>query len=298
MGLGSLFHGPGDKDFERMGIPNPHQPHAKHHPLNPPKPPPPPPPKSKGGGGGRKTAKPKPAKHAEPEPAGEPLDMSGKEHPKEEEKKPEKAVLTKIGWVKEKTLFNTDAEIFAEFKVPDSEKDRTLVDFQLLIDMDGEYVVAARAQSHIDKTGRATAKVPIRKDDSQESTFALKAKHCSQEDFADPRADRVVTDTAEITCEHIEVSGLHFPKDKSFIGDEYLGVLCEVKKTYLDWKKTHPNAQILIFGHSEADKDGEAHALSKARAIGLSLFDRRRGRLGPTRGEGAVGLLGATIHAA
>ena len=52
-------------------------------------------------------------------------------------------------------------------------------------------MIAERAQGHIDKSGRATAKVPIRKSDGLEATFALKAKHCSQEDFPDPRADRV-----------------------------------------------------------------------------------------------------------
>ncbi|GEM_PF-5958130 len=227
--------------------------------------------KPKGGGGGLGRArKPSPTNQ---EPESEPLDMTGGDKPAAtKEKSQSKAVLKKIDWVKSETLFNTDAEVSAEFEIPESEKNRTLVDFQLLENMDGEYIIRKRAQGHADAAGRAKTSFSIEKGDKPESTFALKAKHCSADDFEGPRAVRVVTETATISFERTQVSGLHFPKNSSFIGDEFLETLCELKKTYLDWKKTHDKAQIIVYGHAEADRDGEPHSVSKSRGQSAFLF--------------------------
>ncbi len=227
----------------------------------------------KGGGGGRGPGK--AARDAleeenrfamEPELAVEP------ELPPVNYAVPPKAVFKKIDWVKSETLFDTEAEVFAEFQIPDADKNRTLVDFQLLEVIDGEYIIRERAQGHVDAAGRATTSFPVKKGDKAESTLALKAKHCTADDFEDPRADRVVNQTAAISFERTQVSGLHFPKNSSFIGDESLQTLCELKRTYLDWKKTHDKAQIIVYGHSEADQDGEPHPVSKSRAQSAFLF--------------------------
>lgn len=189
--------GPGQADLDKIrgklsGTPEAHPTTSqKPKPIRPEKPP-------EGGGGRGKKPAPK-AKLEDSEPAPEPLDMTGEDAPKADMKAP-KAVLKKIGWVDPETRFNTDAPVFAEFAIPESEKNRTLVDFQLWEDKDGEYVIAARAQGHVDETGKAQAAFPIRKGDNPETTFALKAKHCSGEFPDEPSADRVVTESAAISC--------------------------------------------------------------------------------------------------
>ena len=260
--------GPGDKELMKLGSSSPTHHKSPDHALV----------KSKGGGhggAGKKTqddrARSAHEQAAKEDDATPEMIKANTPGPETTKTKP-KAVLKKIDWVKSETQFNTDAEVSAEFEIPDSEKDRTLVDFQLLENMDGEYVIRERAQGHVDAAGRATTSFSIKKGDKPESTFALKAKHCSADDFGSPRADRVVTETATISFEHTQVSGLHFPKNSSFIGDESLETLCELKKTYLDWKKTHDKAQIIVFGHAEADQDGEPHPVSKSRAQSAFLF--------------------------
>ncbi len=260
--------GPGDKDLMKLGSSSPTQSKSHDHVLV----------KSKGGGhggAGKKTqadrARSAQEQAAKEDDATPEMIKANTPGPETTKTKP-KAVLRKIDWVKSETLFNTNAEVSAEFEIPDSEKDRTLVEFQLWENMDGEFIIRERAQGHADASGRAKAAFPIRKGDRLVSTFALTAKHCSEDDFCDPRADRAVTETAVISFEHTQVSGLHFPKNSSFIGDESLEILCELKKTYLDWKKTHDKAQIIVYGHAEADQDGDPHPLSKSRGQSAFLF--------------------------
>lgn len=68
------------------------------------------------------------------------------------------------------------------------------------------------------------------------------------------------------------MSGIHFNKGKSFIADIYIDVLCEVKKPYLEWKKAHTKAQIVVYGHVESDEQENPLAISRNRAMSAFLF--------------------------
>jgi hypothetical protein len=192
--------------------------------------------------------------------------------PKEEQKavKPA-AVLEKIGWTFEKTLFNSDSEVFAEYQIH-SEDSRTLVEFQLLLKSTDGYKVVERAQAHADEKGLAKVKFPIRKTDAPKANFTIKSKHGSTEWSSGQGTEREVGETAEVSFERTQVSGIHFPKDKSFIADGYINGLCELKNQYLEWKKNHESAQIIVYGHSEADKDGEPFPISRNRALSTFAF--------------------------
>ncbi len=183
-----------------------------------------------------------------------------------------KATLKKAGWTDSVTRFKTDAEIYAEFDVPASEKERTLTDFQVLRKEKGVFKPYEKAQGHLDETGRVTVKIPIRKNEDPKSTFIIKVKHCTADWSSGQGTEREVSETAEFSFEHTQVSGLHFPKDKSFISDDNLHVFYELKKTFLDWKKSQDKAQIIVYGHSEADKDGDPHPISRSRAMSAFLF--------------------------
>ena len=190
----------------------------------------------------------------------------------EKPKERPKAVLKKAGWTDAVTKFNTDAEIFAEFDVPPGVGDRTLVDFEVLRKEQGEFKPYEKAQGHVDRAGRVVAKVPLRKAEEPKAVFCIKVKHCSSDWSNGTSTEREVSETAEVSCEHSQVSGIHFPKGKSFIADIYLDALAEVKKTYLEWKKTHDKAQIVVYGHCESDEQDNPLVLSRNRGLAVFSF--------------------------
>jgi uncharacterized protein (TIGR02594 family) len=167
-----------------------------------------------------------------------------------------KAVLKKAGWVLAETKFGADAEIFAEFSVPESERHRTLVEFELLIRENDRLKPVCQAKSHADELGRATVKVPIRKPEAADkAVFAIKAKHCSG-DWSEGRGtDREVTEAAEVSFARTQISGIHFAKNKSFIAPEYLKVCKDLEGAFAEWRKAHPAAKIVVYGHSERDEE-------------------------------------------
>jgi hypothetical protein len=265
------FKGPGEKDMEKLGIPN-----SMHSDSNP---------KStdsalvktKGGGGGatgKKAKEDRDASNANALAANENRptpEMERANTPRSENSavKP-KAALKKVGWTAAKTYFKSDAEVYAEFDIPAEIKDKTLVEFELFRKENAEIKSAKKVQVHTDASGRATVVLPVPASEEPKATFVIKVKHCSGEWSSGQGTEREVSETAEISIEHTQVSGIHFPKGKSFIADIYLDALSEVKKTYSDWKKTHDKAQIVVYGHCESDEGENPLTLSRNR--GLSVF--------------------------
>ena len=183
-----------------------------------------------------------------------------------------KATLKKVGWMAEKTAFKSDAEVYAEFDIPPAIADKTLVEFELIRKENGVFKPIKKVQAHADSSGRAKAVLPVPAREEPKATFAIKVKHCSTDWSSGQGTEREVTETAEISIEHTQVSGIHFQEGKSFIADIYLDTLCEVKKTYLEWKKTHDKAQIVVYGHTENDEQKNPIALSRNRAMSAFLF--------------------------
>ncbi|MEO6095701.1 MAG: transglycosylase SLT domain-containing protein [Fibrobacteria bacterium] len=264
--------GPAEKDLMQLGLSNPmgsgSKPKSADHALV----------KSKGGGlggAGKKTlddrarsAHEQAAKEDAPTPEMVKANTPG---PETAAVKP-KATLKKIGWIAEKTYFKSDAEVYAEFDIPPAIADKTLVEFELFRKENGEFKAIKKAQTHVDASGRGKALLPVPASEEPKATFAIKVKHCSADWSSGQGTEREVTETAEISIEHTQVSGIHFQKGKSFIADIYLNALCEVKKTYLEWKKTHAKAQIVVYGHTEQDEQEDPLNISRNRALSAFLF--------------------------
>lgn len=260
--------GPGDKELKKLGSLGPVKFNSADHTLV----------KSKGGGlgsAGRNTRDDR-ARSAQEQAAEE--DQSTAEMIKANTPGPEtapikpKATLKKVGWMSDKTTFKSDAEVYAEFEIPPAIADRTLVEFELFRKEIGGFKPISKAQAHMDGSGRAKAVFPVPAGEEAKATFAIKVKHCSADWSSGQGTEREVTETAEISIEHTQVSGIHFPKGKSFIADIYLDILCEVKKTYLEWKKTHDKAQIVVYGHTESDEQDDTLNVSRNRAMSAFLF--------------------------
>jgi outer membrane protein OmpA-like peptidoglycan-associated protein len=200
-----------------------------------------------------------------PEPVADPVETKAK------------ATLKKVGWVQDKTQFKSEAEIFAEFTVPASEKHRTLVEFELLLKEKGDFKVVESAKGHADANGRATAKVPIRKPAEAEgksaakAIFALKTKHCTADWSKETGTEREVTETAEQGYEHTQVSGIHFTQNKSFIAPQYLKVFRDLESEFKSWRATREYAKIVIYGHAERDEE-DPRKLSARRSQAAFAF--------------------------
>lgn len=250
------FRGPGDDDLEKMlGDTHSAIPQISKAPA----------PDTTSRSGGSRRPKPLPANPpGEDRPSPE---MEKANTPSDAPNKPPSANLKRIGWTDSESLFNTDAAVFVEYKIPAEVKHRTLVDFQLLRKVANGFMPDASAQCHVDESGVAKAHLPIRKKEESSEIFAIQAKHCTGE-WSNPQGtERHVSREAEVSFGHIQVSGIHFPVGKSFIPDPYLKVLCELKSTYVEWKKTRPDAKIIVFGHTELDEADIAGELSRNRAL-------------------------------
>ena len=260
--------GPGDKELMKLGSLGPAPSKSPDHALV----------KTKGGGlggAGRKTQEDR-ARSAHEQAAKDDdctpeMTKANTPGPETAEVKP-KATLKKVGWRAEKTTFKSDAEVYADFDIPPTIADKTLVDFELFRKENGEFKTIKKVQAHVDASGRANAVLPVPASEEPKATFAIKVKHCSAEWSSGQGTEREVTETAAISIEHTQVSGIHFQKGKSFLADIYLNTLCEVKKTYLEWKKTHDKAQIVVYGHTENDEQENPIALGRNRAMSAFLF--------------------------
>ena len=269
---GHTFKGPGEKDVEKLGIPNSmhsgSSPKSTDSALV----------KTKGGGAGaagKKTLEDR-ARSAneqalkEDAPTAEMI-RANTQGPETTSVKP-KATLKKVGWTAAKTYFKSEAEVCAEFDIPSAIKDKTLVEFELFRKEKGENKPIKKVQSHADVSGRVTALLPVTASEEPKVTFVIKVKHCSGEWSSGQGTEREVSETAEISIEHTQVSGIHFSKGKSFIADIYLDALCEVKKIYLEWKKTHEKAQIVVYGHTEQDEQEAPLKISRNRGLAAFSF--------------------------
>ena len=258
---------PGEKELMKLGSLNPTRSNSSEHALV----------KTKGGGmgGARKTQDDR-ARSAQDQAAKDDdctPEMAKANTPGGETAavKP-KASLKRVGWMAEKTAFKSDAQVFAEFDVPSAIGDKTLVEFELFRKVNGEFKAIKKIQAHADASGRAQAVLPIPESEEPKATFAIKVKHCSAEWSSGQGTERDVSETAVISIEHTQVSGIHFSKGKSFIADIYLDTLCEMKKTYLEWKKAHAKAQIVVYGHTEQDEQENPIVLGRNRAMSAFLF--------------------------
>lgn len=210
-----------------------------------------------GGGSGRR---PKP-------PEAAPQDSADLEKPipTEESEPKDTSVFKKAGWIEAATKFKTEAPVFAEFEIPDGDAKSTVIEFQVLRLQDGKFMPYATFQAKPDATGRAVSKVAIHKDRLETETFRIQARHNGSPWSNGKDTDREVKESVGEKFEHTHVSGLHFAKDSSFIVPAYLKIFRELEKTYSEWKKSYPNAKVVVYGHAERDET-DPRALSLRRA--------------------------------
>lgn len=109
--------------------------------------------------------------------------------------------------------------------------------------------------------------MPIHKDRADKETFRILAKHGTGEWSNGKGTAREVLESVEPEFDHDHVSGIHFPKNSSFIVPGYLKVFREMETAFTKWKAKHPDGKIVIHGHAERDKQSPyPHPLSVRRA--------------------------------
>jgi outer membrane protein OmpA-like peptidoglycan-associated protein len=194
----------------------------------------------------------------EPEPVADPVEVV------------EKATLVKLGWVEPETKYQTEAKVFAEFKLPESIKDKKRVDFELHRKDENPNDPPLTANGYCDEAGRCEVKFSIFKPkqsspDTVESLFWLKVKHCTGDWETKPESERLVNQTAELDFHFDMASGLHFVKNKSFIPGSQLEEFKKLESQFKAWKRKHPDGKVVIYGHAEKDEP-DPYALSQRRA--------------------------------
>jgi outer membrane protein OmpA-like peptidoglycan-associated protein len=199
-----------------------------------------------------------------PEPVEDPIEI-----------KP-KATLKKVGWVNAESFFKADSEVFAEFDIPEAIKNKKRVFFQLLHKQNGVFKVVENVTGYNDQDGKVTVLLPIYKPspETTEAIYCIKVNHCSgtETDWSEGiGTERTVNETAKPSFEHIQISGLHFSQNKSFIAPPYLKVMPKLVAEFRKWRETHDGARILIYGHAEHDEQ-DPKKLSTRRAEAIYSF--------------------------
>jgi outer membrane protein OmpA-like peptidoglycan-associated protein len=214
-------------------------------------------PKSSGGGRRPKPVDAASAHHDNLEPETQPTVEEVPGHPK--------SVFLKAGWVESTTKFKTEAELFAEYSIPDPDLKKSPVEFQVFHRVDGIFQPYASAQGKPDANGRAIAKVAIHRDREPTGTFRFQTRHAGSPWSEGRDTEREVKQSADGNFAHTHVGGIHFPRDSSFIIPAYLKLFRTLEKAYGQWKKEHASAKVVVFGHAEPDET-DPHKLSARRA--------------------------------
>lgn len=93
------------------------------------------------------------------------------------------------------------------------------------------------------------------RDGWDKAKFRILVKHCSGDWSDGSGTEREVSEEAEPTFEHDHVSGIHFPKNTSFIAPAFLETFKTLQDKFGSWKQAHPNAKVVVFGHAEKDEE-------------------------------------------
>jgi len=259
------FKGPGDDDLNRMkGKSDPAAAKPSNSPLV----------NNKGGGGGkaaRETVEARKAK-GEPEPAGEPLDMSGGVTP--EEKKKAVAKLSEPAWVEEETFFLEEADVRVKLTLPEDKKHMTRVEAELsAIGVDGPPI--SKGEGHADENGIVIITLPVYKPQgylSGKVDYYMVFKHKLADPLDTKNKPRTVTKTRLKAADHALVPGVSFSKNSSFIGPKDSQGLKKLEQRLQVWERRRPKkTKVVVYGHADIDET-DSKALSERRAQSARAF--------------------------
>ncbi|MEO6098266.1 MAG: BPSL0067 family protein [Fibrobacteria bacterium] len=266
--------GPGEKDFEKMGIPNPMQPDSSSRSADSVLV------RSNGGDGGggtaRKTLENREQSNQPPEPPPETY-----EFPTEEATSPadtvkaDTAVLSDAKWTQPDTLFHQEAEISVHVTLPDAKKEITRIRVELFAKTPTGPELISKGEGHAQADGTAVMSVPVYKpkgyvDGPVEYFFQI--VHSLAKMLSGEKQSRQVSEMALKSMDHVLVPGIAFDRESSFIPPKGAQSLKPVEAKFNEWDKKYPKkSQIAVFGHSDKDEK-DAKGLSERRAQSAFAF--------------------------
>jgi outer membrane protein OmpA-like peptidoglycan-associated protein len=228
--------------------------------------------------------KPEPKPESEPEPV---ADNGEQEEAAQEEEAPkEKVVLKNPVWEVEDVGFNEETDISVEAELPESQKHKTKVDFELFAKIpEGDDPVGgkesiSKAQGAIEG-GKAKGKIPVyipqyKDEDGNLMTkveYYFTAKHSASDLLEDNSKTKVVDHMADRLIQSHILQDVTFATDKSFLSPKNAPALMSMTARIKEWKEKHPDGKMAIFGHTDAvGKEDYNKKLSERRANSVHAF--------------------------
>ena len=265
--------GPGDKDFDKMGFPNPMQPDSTSRSVdsvlvN-----------SKGGGLGaaaRQTLEERKQTNVPPEPPPETYDFpTVEEGAAADSVKADTAVLSEAKWTQSDTLFHQEAEVSVKVALPEGKKEITRIQVELFAKTPNGPESISKGEGHAQADGTAVMTVPVYKpkgylDGPVEYFFQV--IHSLAKMLSGEKQSRQVSEMALKSADHVLVPGIAFERESSFIPPKGARGLKPVEAKFKEWDTKYPKkAQVVVFGHTDKG-ERDSKGLSERRAQSAFAF--------------------------
>jgi len=267
------MQGPGDKDLEKMGVPNSMQPDSTARSadsllVNN---------KSGGlGGAAQKTLDDRARTNQEPEPPPETYEFPTEEPASTEDTaKADTAVLSDPKWVQPDTLFHQEAEVSAQLTLPDGKEHITKVQAELFAKTPSGPKSISKGEAWAQADGKAVIPLPVFKPEGYVDgavEYFFRIYHSLAKMLSGEKQSREVSEMALKSTDHVLVPGIAFDRESSFIPPKGAHSLKLVEAKFNEWdKKYSKKSQIAVFGHTDkGEKD--AKVLSERRAQSAHAF--------------------------
>jgi|GEM_PF-1425760 len=267
------MQGPGDKDLEKMGMPNPMQSDSTARSadsllVNN---------KSGGlGGAAQKTLDDRARTNQEPEPPPETYEFPTEEPDSTEDTaKADTAVLSDPKWVQPDTLFHQEAEVSAQLTLPDGKEHITKVQAELFARTPSGPKSISKGEAWAQADGKAVITLPVFKPEGYVDgavEYFFRIYHSLAKMLSGEKQSRQVSEMALKSADHVLVPGIAFEAESSFIPPKGAHALKPVEAKFNEWdKKYSKKSQIAVFGHTDkGEKD--AKGLSERRAQSAFAF--------------------------
>jgi len=265
--------GPGDKDFDKMGLLNPMQSDSTSRSVDSVLV------RSKGGGGGgaaQKTLEERQLSNQPPEPTPETYEFPTEDTASTEDTaKADTAVLSEAKWVQSDTLFHQEAEVSVQLTLPKEKEHVTKVQAELFAKSPSGPKPISKGEGWAQSDGKAVISMPVYKPEGYVDgavEYFFRIYHSLAKMLSGEKQSRQVSEMALKSADHVLVPGIAFETESSFIPPKGAHGLKPVEAKFNEWdKKYSKKSQIAVFGHTDkGEKD--AKGLSERRAQSAHAF--------------------------
>ncbi len=262
--------GPGDKDFDKMGLLNPMQSDSTSRSADSVLV------RSKGGGAAQKTLEERQQSNQPPEPPPETYDFPTEDTASTEDTaKADTAVLSDAKWVQPDTLFHQEAEVSVQLTLPKEKKHVTKVQVELFAKTPSGPKSISKGQAWAQADGKAVIPVSVYKPEGYVDgavEYFFRIYHSLAKMLSGENQSREVSKMALKSTDHVLVPGIAFEAESSFIPPKGAHGFKPVEAKFNEWDKKHSKkSQIAVFGHTDkGEKD--AKGLSERRAQSAFAF--------------------------